>query len=53
VLDGRRKQNWKVDEASAWGQSTKRFDMMAAEEGGGGGADVALDEGGGDALLKS
>ena len=41
AVEGRTKQNWSVDEASAWGQSTKRLDMMAAEEGGGGGADVA------------
>ena len=32
AVEGRTKQNWNVDEASAWGQSTKRLDMMAAEE---------------------
>ncbi len=42
MLEGRRKQNWNVDEASAWGQSTKRFEIMVAEEGGAGGADVAV-----------
>jgi hypothetical protein len=40
-VDGRRKQNWKVDDARACGQSTKRFEIMAAEEGGGGAADEA------------